>query len=240
MTRMVRETSPANTLSIHPKLTPPSSNSPIPQILPHKLRPRRLRPALARHIWRPLRHPVLVLQASPLLDPPGLGTLLRRVAAEFPAGAAGQRERQHVVDRVRERHQDGERGAGCALDFEFWRGQGRREEGLEGQDGFQYGWDAGWGEERALIGGEVVYVSVGCLCICCINLTIGLSISVAAHQIAPVVLERTGMRDDEVRFTAWTLQLYRSNNKEDSQHNIRRKCFLSYVPRIKCQDSTHI
>jgi hypothetical protein len=123
MTRTVRETSPANTLSIHPKLTPFSlslSHSPIPQILPHKLRPRRLRPALARHLGRPLRHPILVLQASPLLDPARLGTLLRRVAAEFPAGAAGQRERQHVVDRVRERYQDGERGAGCAVDVEEW------------------------------------------------------------------------------------------------------------------------
>jgi len=95
-----------------------SSNSPIPQILPHQLRPRRIRPALARNLWRALRHPILVLQASPLLDPAGLGAVLRRVATELPAGAPGQRERQHVVDRVRERHQDGERGPCRAVDAE--------------------------------------------------------------------------------------------------------------------------
>ena len=105
---------------VEPKLTSHLPPSPIPQILPHHLRPHRIRPPLARHLRRPLPPSILVLQASPLLDPARLGAVLRRVAALFPARARRQRERQHVVDRVRERHQDGERGAGCALDFEFW------------------------------------------------------------------------------------------------------------------------
>ena len=110
-----------NSICVYPglrkyQLTKPHST--IPQVLPHQLRSRRLCPPMARHIWRALRHPVLVLQASSLLDPSRLGAVLRRVAAELPAGAAGQRERQHVVDRVRERHQDGERGASCVVDIE--------------------------------------------------------------------------------------------------------------------------
>jgi len=63
--------------------------STIPQILPHKLRPHRLWTSMGWHFWRTLRHPVLVLQASSVLDPAGLGSLLRRVAVELPSRAAG-------------------------------------------------------------------------------------------------------------------------------------------------------
>jgi hypothetical protein len=33
-----------------------------------------------------------------------MGSLLRRMASELPACPSGQRERQHVVDRLRERY----------------------------------------------------------------------------------------------------------------------------------------
>lgn len=98
--------------------------SPIPPVLPLELRPRRFRPALDRHLRRPLRAAILVLQAGSLLDPSGLGAVLRRMAFELPARAAGQCECEYVVDCLRECDQDGERGGCCALDAAEWRGEG--------------------------------------------------------------------------------------------------------------------
>lgn len=105
---------------LHLLTTSPPRNRIIHRRITLHLRHLRLIAPLARHQRPPFLHPVVVHAAAYVLDPPGLGTLLRRVAAVVPARAAGQRQREHVghglrgCHRARARRPIGARGAAGA------------------------------------------------------------------------------------------------------------------------------
>src|ERR1700761_5853898 len=60
-------------------------------------------PPLPQHQRAEALSPILLCAASHVLDPPGLGPILRRMDTEFPESASGEREPADVEYSVRER-----------------------------------------------------------------------------------------------------------------------------------------
>ena len=130
------------------------SNSEQPERIPTEIHERGDDAPLYLHHRIAIPPAVLVCEGGDVLDPAGVGALVRGVDAEFPPGADGEREHTGLGHQLRE---CGGRGGQCRC---CGAGAGAGEEGGEDEGEGEHGWREEGAVRRTLMDECIILTTV--------------------------------------------------------------------------------